>query len=79
MPNLRRGWPRGDRVMKRVRDRAERAIAEWKDAYRDANGKEPPAVWYETGWVSFRGSADKKRLHELEGMTKVLRGRLRDA
>lgn len=67
--------PRGDsRKMVSAKELADAAIAEWQDAYRKANGKEPPHIVYRSGWVVIR-EAKKRRVSDLLEMTKVLRRR----
>lgn len=58
--------------MGKAAQRAEAAVDNWKNAYRIANRKEPPHAEYKNGWVSIRGALGKRRVSELEAMTKRL-------
>jgi hypothetical protein len=58
--------------MSKAAKRAETVIDNWKKAYRDMNGKEPPHAFYRNGWVSIDGALGKRRVSELEAMAKRL-------
>ena len=57
-----------------ARKRAEQLMAEWREAYRAANGKEPTPVRYASGWFYFddAGYLIKRRRVDVELMVKRL-------
>lgn len=59
-----------------ARQRADKAIQDWTEAYRYANGKEPPRCEYRNGWIRIAGSMGKKRVAEFEAMAERMRARV---
>ena len=61
-------------------DKAKVAIAEWQDAYRQANGKDPPKVIHKAGWITIFGKygshGPKRRVSDIQRMTERLRQRM---
>lgn len=59
---------------KNVTDEIEKVKSEWQEAYRLANGKEPPEITYERGW--FRIQYGKHRKKDIIQFTENLLARL---
>lgn len=50
-------------------------IKEWQDIYSKVNKKEPPEVFYESGWFRIPSSSQKVRKVQFEKMTETLKSR----
>lgn len=68
--------------MSKASDKAAPILAEWREAYEAANGKKPPMIVYQGGWVVVSMSSEtmvhrrRVRLSVVPDWTQELRQRV---